>query len=68
MWLAPHTGHSDESNDEKHGHLVHHGFQQSWLAGGLSRKVLQRIKEVTTDGAAGGNRMQVLCTGEFINS
>lgn len=44
--------------------LVHGGFLQSWLSGGLNLAVLRRVRQIVQDSACGIKDFKVYATGK----
>ena len=42
---------------------VHHGFQRSWRANGLSRRVVDRVSQIAAEATLQGHRLRVVTTG-----
>ena len=66
FWLAPFTAHEEREKRRNwffRRPAVHHGFQRSWRANGLSRRVVGRVSQIAAEAAAKGQRLRVITTG-----
>ncbi len=66
FWLAPFTAHEEREKRRNWFFLrpaVHHGFQRSWRANGLSRRVVGRVSQIAAEAAKKGQRLRVITTG-----
>ena len=70
FWMAPFNA-FDADRDERAKRrnwfarrpAVHHGFQRSWTANGLNRRIVDRVGEIAEAAATQGNQLQLFTTG-----
>ena len=70
FWMAPFNafdGERDERDRRRNWFArrpaVHHGFQRSWTANGLNRRIVHRVGEIAEAAAAQGNQLLLFSTG-----
>ena len=66
FWLAPFTAHEEREKRRNwffRRPAVHHGFQRSWRANGLSRRVVGRVSQIAAEAATNGQCLRVITTG-----
>ena len=68
FWLAPLSASHKDRDQRRNWFIlrpaVHHGFQRSWTANGLNRRVVERVSEIAAEASAKGQRLRVFTTGD----